>query len=671
MANGFAIDIGNEGAAYEQGVNMPNYSSSAAAVEGLTSLGQGVFNVLDAMDAAKRAAAPTQSEKDKQAFGLLSKGIDELKGLNPLQKRTGLTSLLTSYFNAGNEIGEAEARLIKLKVGIDVDSLRMNPQEAAIQENLDKILSNPSALYNAREALVKEGKPFSEEQVVNKAYQTLIQVEAASLYISNAKTIDKKQYYDSFLPHAESIFDDLVNRASYFMDVEIEGGNISPESLSQLRGVYEKARASFTRPPSVSVEEYSTIQNRIDAMDRILTAIQKYDQNTLDKMKADRIRVNTLTIMKIAKEIGLDPVTENALLSGDLDLSVALGPDLPKILKTLAEASVEDLVYSDLNPPESSEVSTVDSTVDSAVDSAVDKEKVQPITAPTVDNLHAIEEVEKAEDRSDNSRKDAIFFSVIQRISNVTPKSMEQPELRENFFTGIGQATVNISTSPKLFKNETMTQVYNDETYKKIEAAMRLDPEKAKIAKDRLIDGLLAQFNIASTAISGSSQSSFFKISGLGEVEYDLESRVDTGQIRMDKQVVPLVKGFASKYYNGNVTEMIADRAVRLDTFERTQIENAGFNLRVAFQDYRKILKNSEGLRFYVNNMKKLGVPTEEIESMLIKPIEAGDSAATGTLKNPWQIVWSDNTDADEKLFASLERGEYYTDINGDVRIKD
>jgi len=659
MANGFAIDIGNEGAAYEQGVNMPNYSSSAAAVEGLTSLGKGVFGVLDAMDAAKKAAAPTQAEINKQAFGALSKGVDNLKGMNALQQRTGLTTLLTSYLNEGNEIGEAEARMIKMKVGLDVDSLRMDPQKAAIQENLDKVLSNPSALYNAREALVKEGKPFTEEQVVNKAYQTLIQVEAATLYVSNAKAIDKKQYYDSFLPHAEVIFDDLVNRASYFMDVEIEGGNISPESLSQLRGAYEVARANFTKPPSVSSEEYSSIQNRIDAMDRILTAIEKYDQNTLDKMKADRIRVNTLTIMKMAKEIGLDPVTENALLSDKLDLSVALGDKLPEILKTLSEARVEDLTYTDLNTVESSEVSTVD------------KEEGQPVPTPTVDNLHTIEELDKAEERSDGQRKDSIFFSVIQRINNVTPKSMEQPELRENFFTGIGQATVNISTSPKLFKNETMTQVYNDETYKKIEAAMRLDPEKAKIAKDRLIDGLLAQFNIASTAISGSSQSSFFTLSGLGEVEYDLERRVDTGQIRMDKKVLPLVKGFASKYYNGNVTEMIADRAVRLDTFERTQIENAGFNLRVAFQDYRKIFKNSESLRFYVNNMKKLGVSTEEIESMLIKPVQAGASAASGTLKNPWQIVWSDATDADEILFASIGRGEYYTDINGDVRIKD
>ncbi len=61
MANGFAIDIGNEGAAYEQGVNMPNYSISAAAVEGPTSLGQGVFGFLDATVPATKTAATTQT----------------------------------------------------------------------------------------------------------------------------------------------------------------------------------------------------------------------------------------------------------------------------------------------------------------------------------------------------------------------------------------------------------------------------------------------------------------------------------------------------------------------------------------------------------------------------------------------------------------------------------
>ena len=56
---------------------------------------------------------------------------------------------------------------------------------------------------------------------------------------------------------------------------------------------------------------------------------------------------------------------------------------------------------------------------------------------------------------------------------------------------------------------------------------------------------------------------------------------------------------------------------------------------------------------------------------MMIQEVEAPERKSLGTLKNPWQIVWSDKTDSDEKLFASIDKGEYYTDINGDVRIKD
>ena len=48
---GFAVDIGDEGAAYEKGVNMPSMASGAAAASGIASIGKGVFGVLDAMDA--------------------------------------------------------------------------------------------------------------------------------------------------------------------------------------------------------------------------------------------------------------------------------------------------------------------------------------------------------------------------------------------------------------------------------------------------------------------------------------------------------------------------------------------------------------------------------------------------------------------------------------------
>ncbi len=370
-------------------------------------------------------------------------------------------------------------------------------------------------------------------------------------------------------------------------------------------------------------------------------------------MKADIINANSEVLIKLARDGIDDPILSSALLSDKFDPTNYVAENYDVLRKALQNLTAEDVKYTDLylNGVEENQ-----DTTDLKIE---------------VEGLHSIEEVEKAEERSNTARKDSIYFATTERIKNVTLESLNQPEFRENFFAGIGQATVNIATSPQLFKTETMSQLYNDDTYKRLDLTKTLDPEKAEVAKKRLIDGLQSQANMAFTQISGQAKSSFFKLTGLGEIEYDLERKVDTGQIRMDRKVLPLVKGFASKHYNGNVTQMIADRARRLTTFERSQVENEGFKFNVAFQDYRKMKNNSNSLKFYVDNMKKLGVPTDQIESTLIRPINADPSLSLGTLENPWQIVWSDETDVDDKLFASIEKGQYYTDINGDVRIKD
>ena len=66
--SGFAVDIGDDGAAYEQGVNMPSVASGAAAIQGISAICKRVFGVLDSMDAAKRAAQPTESAINREAF---------------------------------------------------------------------------------------------------------------------------------------------------------------------------------------------------------------------------------------------------------------------------------------------------------------------------------------------------------------------------------------------------------------------------------------------------------------------------------------------------------------------------------------------------------------------------------------------------------------------------
>ena len=651
---GFAIDIGDEGTAYAQGVTMPSATGLGAAAEGLSMFGRGVFRTLDAMDAAKRAAQPTESAINREAFSALSKSLDGTKGASPLQARTLVNQAITEYNNLGFDIGEAEARMIKQRTGIDVDFVNFNPQQAAIDATIEKLQANPAYLYNARVTLDKSGKPYTNEDVLSQAMSDVQRSEASALYLVNAKNITRQEFHETYVPNANVALENVRSLALAGLAIETEGGNIKPENIVQLRTQFDVVKAQFTKPPLIETGDWQVIQSQIDTLDQLLTTLEKYDENTLAATKAEILEPITKSLMLQAKELGqTDPVLAAALLSDKVDWSAYVSGRYPQILATLDSIEAEDTVYTDLF----------------AAPQTIIEGDLPP--EPTIDNLHDIDEVEKATDRSDKARLDSISFAAIERIGIMNPTMMDQPEHRTNFLTGVGQATVNIATSPTLFKTETMNLVYNDDTYSKLALIRNLDPEKAEIASNRLIDALQAQFNIASTTISGAMQSSYFKITGLGKIEYDLDARVDTGQIRMDRAVLPLVKTSASKYYNGDVTAMLADRGRRVPTFERSQIENAGFKFNTAFQDYRKVQKNARSLDFYISSMKKLGVDTSTIESLMVQPTVIGEPTGDlGTRTNPFQIFWSDETDTDERLFASIDDGQYFIGPDGNTYVK-
>lgn len=654
---GFAIDIGDEGTAYAQGVTMPSATGLGAAAEGLSMFGRGVFRTLDAMDAAKRAAQPSESAINREAFSALSKSLDGTKGASPLQARTLVNQAITEYNNLGFDIGEAEARMIKQRTGIDVDFVNFNPQQAAIDATIEKLQANPAYLYNARVTLDKSGKPYSNEDVLAQAMSDVQRSEASALYLVNAKNITRQEFHETYVPNANVALENVRSLALAGLAIETEGGNIRPENIVQLRTQFDVVKAQFTKPPLIETGDWQVIQSQIDTLDQLLTTLEKYDENTLAATKADILEPITKALMLQAKELGqTDPILAAALLSDKVDWSAYVSGRYPEILKTLDSIEAEDTVYTDLFAAPQDDRIIIEGEIPSE---------------PTIDTLHDGDEVEKATERGNQARLDSISFAAIERIGIMNPTMMDQPEHRNNFLTGVGQATVNISTSPTLFKTETMNLVYNDDTYSKLALIRNLDPEKAEIASKRLIDALQAQFNIASTTMSGAMQSSYFKITGLGKIEYDLDARIDTGQIRMDRAVLPLVKTSASKYYNGNVTAMLADRGRRVPTFERSQIENAGFKFNTAYQDYRKVQKNARSLDFYISNMKKLGVDTATIESLMVQPTVIGEPTGDlGTRTNPFQIFWSDETDTDEKLFASIDDGQYFIGPDGKTYVK-
>ena len=660
----YSIDIKDEGVAYQQAVQMPSSSDTAIAVSGAVKLGDGVFKTLDALDRARKASLPTESAIKRGAFAKLSQAVNDTKGMSALNKRIAINSAITEYQNAGFEVGQAETQLVKL-AGINIDYLNFDPQQAAIDSALDTISKNAGHMTLAKQQLDSTEKPYTQADLLRVAVKNVQQTEAAALYIANSQVVDQAEFESAFVPQAKVLMDNLEAQIMTGLAIEMQAGkNILPENVMELEVGLTQLRSFVTSkiPSSLPEGVSKPLFGRLDILKTQLDNLKNYDQNILDANVANHIRQNTETLIAMLDKGVNNPLLENALLSGKFDATDLLGDEIVQLRKTFQGLQKKDMEYIDLftynapiigpetggNGPEIS-VSNLDGSVN---------------------NLHDQEEIENVSELSNTARKDIIFFNSIESINHVQPKNMNLPEHRDNFLQGIGKVTVTISTSPEIFKEETLNQIFNEEMFKKLSIIDMIDPDKATIARNRLGDALIQQLQLVNTATSGSAQGSFFKVTGLGEIEYDLDKRLDTGQIRMDKQVGDMVRMYANKRYNGNITAMIADRGRRLETLERSQIEDLGFKFQTAYADYRKVLKNSNKKKYYIKNLRRLGVLTGELEQSLIKEVETTVSEGQGTLDNPWVIEWSGNRETDLKIMASIGSGQHYVDSAGGIRVK-
>lgn len=627
---GFAVDIGDEGTAYAQGVTMPSATSASVAAEGLSMIGRGVFGALDSMDKARRAAQPTESAINREAFSSLSKDLDEAKGESPLQQRTIVAEAITKYNHLGFDIGVAEASMIKQRTGIDVDYLNfdINPQQAARDATIEKIQANPAYYYIALDTLEKAGKPFTEKDVLDLAMADVQRSESAALYLVNAKNITRKEFLETYVPNANLALENIRLYTLRGLAIETEGGSITPENVVQLRSKFDVVKATFTKPPLIETSDWQVIQSQIDTLDQLLTTLENYDENVLAATKADYLEAHTRALMLQDKELGQkDPILYAAMLSGKVDMTPYFSTRMPLILETLDSIKAEDTVYTDLfATPEI--VEGEDSTSRSTTDE------------PSTDSLHDLEEVTKAEERSNQDRKNSIIFAATQRIGIMKPPMMDQPEHRANFLAGIGQATVNISTTGELFGRDTLNLVYNDDTYSKLALIRNLDPEKAKLATLRLIDGLQAQANVRMAMASGELADSIFEIKAVGEVGFrEVGPDISTAFQRQ-----------ADRFYGGNIFRMLKDYQ-NADIQIKTDLRKRGFDLDAIGIQYNKITKLNTDLQYYIKNLRKLGVDTSTIERTVLQKQEADQPVDSQTTQEEEEepVVILDGLSEDEQ----------------------
>ncbi len=661
----YSIDIKDEGVAYEQAVKMPSASDSAIAIAGVAKLGDGVFKTLDALDAAKRRSAPTDSMIKRAAFGELSQEINSTKGLSPLNKRAGINAAIIKYTNAGFEVGQAEKDLAKM-AGVDIDYIGFDPAQAAIDGALKLINDNPAHITLAAQQLNAAEKDYTQADLLNLAIRNVQKTEAATLYIANSQVVDQAEFQSQFVPQAETLLSNLEAQIMAGLSIEMQAGkNIMPENVMELEVGLTQLRSFITSriPPNLPEGTSRPLLDQLDVLKTQLDNLKNYDQNVIDTKVANYMRQNTeVAIEMIRKEVD-NPILANALLSGKFDATTMVEGQITQLTKAMNDLEAKDMEYIDLftynpNVLGNTKADPDQPNVDiSVIDNSTDK-------------LHDPDEVEKATDMSLVKRKDVLFFTSLSSINLVEPKNMNVAEHRDNFLQGIGHASVVIAKSPEIFKTDTLNNIFNENMFKKLSVLDQIDPNQAAIARARLGDALVRQLQLVNTAVSGSDTSSYFKVTGLGQIEYDLDKRIDTGQIRMDRQVGDMVKMYANKRYNGDITAMIADRGRKLETLERSQIEDLGFKFQTAYADYRKVLKNSDKKKYYIKNLRRLGVLTGSLEQSLIQEVEVGESSSNGSLQNPWVIEWTGKRETDLKIMASIGSGEHYFDSAGAVRVK-
>ena len=670
MADTYDVDIGDAGADYARGIAYPSTSELSVAAQGINAISKGVFGVLGSMQSSSK---PSETSVNRELYKGFVSDIQLLRGQTGLGLRSGVNAAVSKWSAQGLKLNAEVSKYVKATTNIDLDYLNANPEQDQLNKIASQLSENPAYYALSRDNLIGSGNENpSDQQIITEASRMISEQEAAALLISNANTLSAAEYTKQE-PFWLNTLDRTRELGVKALAIELAGGNAGAETIERFRANVFLLEQNYIQPRGVSDEEFQGVRNRLDGLKEMVDFISGYDTRVLEKLKVDTLNNVDLAIMNQMKASDLDPTMQRAIL-GNLDnlSEVLLAKKHNEVLKFLQDIPVDSINYENIEIP----LEGIDSITKITDDPST---AVSSEILTTEQELYSEVEIEKAtgltnRTRGSKSVQSLIDYSLTFEVLALEPKALEQDEnARKLFLKGIGRTSLLMSKSSDFIDSQMFnpkTGLFSNKTFDLLEKIKIYDPSGYELAVAQLKNVLQKQSQVFQTQTSGELQSSFFNMTALGEVEYDLERRLDTGQIRMDKRILPLLNNYATIHYNGNVTEMIADSGKRLSTFERSQLDTLGFKVRNAYQDYREIETTSKMYKQYVKNMERLGMDTTMIEQTLIKGVDVKDSGSFGSLQRPYPIQWSNETDTDEILFMSLDKGEHYLDINGDVRRK-
>jgi len=662
----FSIDIGDAGSSYEQGVTMPSATEGKAIAQGLSNLSSNIFGALENVaEDMQRGQTTTESERKRQAYASLIEHVDTARGVEGPQVTVIINEALSKYEREGYEVGNAEIAAIKRRTGRDVSMIGVDPIREAENKAIGLLSENIGAVMVAKNRLEKAGNVNpTQEEVTEEALAIIIKDQTAKTVLATSKNISQQDFFNIYVPQAKTAIRNLRDIAAQGFEIEKAGGDISPESILRLRSEFVELKSLYTRPIQIDESTFKPITEELQALDDYIKHLETFDQQMLDKLTKEALEVTSYAILELASGV-TNPILRNAILTQDAGLSLYIAENSPILIQSMSRIkNPKNTVYTDLY---SGKEENFKNSNDSVVSKGI---------------LHSEEDLDVGLEISDKERKDVIKTVLGTQVHLVNSESLNNPKHQDNFFAGIGKVTSLMTTTQELFSTEQINELFNDELYEKLKFIKNLKPEEHGLAVERLKDVLQSQYNVYSSTAAGSLTDSFFNITGLGKVEYDLDRRTMEGSFTMGSEARNLVKSFASKHYNGDVTAMVADRGIRLSSFERGQIENAGFKFSPVYRKYREIQRIASGTKIYINNMKKLGMDTKAIEQTMIKPVQVGKEPAEieGEINGESRkrmfeeettniSVFGSNIGIDEETYNKLPSGTLYT-VGNDATVR-
>ena len=629
------MDLGEAGAQYAQGVTMPSATELGASAQAIEGIGRGLFSVMDSMVSSGKQK--TQASIDREMYGSFAKRLQELKGQEGLTLRSSVNSLISEYSAQGFEIDANASKLIKMQTGIDVDYLNVNPQQEALNLVSKKIAENPAYLVLAEQTLAATNKPYTQQDVLVEAIGQVQKNESAALYLTNSKNVGRAEFYSSYLPQATMALDNVRNLALMGLDVELAGGNVSPDSIMQLRAKFDVVKSQFVKPPLIQDDDWQNVKSQIDTLDQLLVRLETYDEERLKKVKAGIVTPLTEAIAMQAKTMD-DPLAAFSILSNlDKVSETWINSNLPKVIELTKTISPENVEFTSLPvfPELAQQVS----------------QNVKEATLTPTDVLHTQEAITIAEKRKPKDRKEAIDFAYLNQVSLFTPDTMAEDFARENFVRGLEIISVNMVTSPNIMDDATIARIFSEDTFNKLRKLKQYDNDAYLVTKERIANALRFQKTAQATAVQGAlkdPENKFLTVGDQGQVminEEAIATAYPTGE-----KVLFKVKDLANTYYNNDLMEMYRDLGNKIPMETRREFKGTSLDFARINEAVRKADKLMSGVTKYDELLRRLGAPTE-----------VPTAGADYTEDNPY--TFSGQTDEEQQVeFDQLPADSWFID---------